>query len=107
MKFLRHLADYWYVYVLFLGSLVGFHLYRKRGIHADPAQALARELRAVAAKREVREMEISLGVQAAKQHVEDKYREQLAQLDEETRAQATSLEQDPAELAKFLERLTR
>lgn len=106
MKALRWLADHWYIPVIMVVAAVTILIGMKRPKDAM-LDLVKRELDAINAKREVREMQIQLGAEAAKQHVNDTYREQLESLDERGKARAEALEKDPAALAKMLEKLSR
>lgn len=106
---LRFLKDYWYVPFLAIGAIIGaiFLIRAKPATREVWAKVLGNELRAIKAKREVRDLRIQLGAEQAKQHVRDKYAEQRKQLSTEAEARVKSLEDNPEELAKVLERLTR
>lgn len=109
MLVLRWIIDYWYVPFLAIGAIVGaiFLIRAKKETREVWAKVLGNELKAIKAKREVRDLRIQLGAEQAKQHVRDKYAERRKQLSREAEARVKSLEDNPEELAKVLERLTR
>lgn len=111
MRVLRFIADYWYVPLIALAAIIGAVFlnrtrpgWKKSG---KSFQTLETELAAIKAKREVRELKLQLGAEQAKQHVLDKYAAQRESLDREAEDRITKLENDPEQLAKVLERLTR
>jgi len=108
MKVLRFLLDYWYVPLLALGAVIGaiFVTRAKRGT-ALPVLTLKTELAAIEAKRDARAVRLHRGAEAAKQHVLTKYALKRKSLDERAEARVRALEDDPEQLAKTLERLTR
>lgn len=106
MKILRWIADYWYVPLLLVGVVLGLLFFWKRG-KVPPLEGLTKELKAIEAKREARDIQLQLGAEQAKQHVAEKYAEKRKTLDDEAEAKAKELEHDPVALALYLERLTR
>jgi delta 1-pyrroline-5-carboxylate dehydrogenase len=108
MKALRWIADYWYIPLFIVGAIVGVILLTRKGKSgAGLIQKVQTELSAIAAQREARDLKLQLGAEQAKQHVLDKYAEKRKQLDEKAEARVKELEDDPEQLAKVLERLTR
>ena len=106
MSILRWLADYWYIPVLVVGALVGAVVLSRKGRHWSALRKIATELNAIGAKREVREVQLQLGAEQAKQHVKEKYAAKREALDAKAEAKAKELEHDPLALAKYLVRAT-
>lgn len=101
------LGDYWQFALLALVSpiLVLFWATRKSG--KTPASTLKTELAAIKAKQETRKVRLEHGAEQAKRLVNFKYARTRKNLDLKQRARVKSLEDNPEELAKVLERLTR
>lgn len=99
------LWDHWYIPLFVAGLLAGWLLTRRSASNWSALKQLATELEAIKAGAEVREVKASAGAQAARAHVEERYKEALAQLDERQREEAKVYEQDPIELARFLVRV--
>jgi len=95
------LGRHWYIPVVVVLGVAVWILSRGRTSPTAPVEV---ELEAIEAGAEVRRVNAKLGAEQARQHVQDKYREQLAALDEKQRARAEELSNDPAKLAKFLVR---
>lgn len=109
MRALRWVADYWYIPVIVLLGVVAVVALFWTG-KFDLKKFLDRlgiELASIEAKREARDIKLQLGAEQAKQHVLDKYAEKRKALDEKAEARVKELEDDPEQLAKTLERLTR
>jgi len=108
MRVLRWLADYWYIPLLVVGGVLAWLWFRPRDPQATGAvERLQKELEAIRAARNTREMLIHKDEALVRAAVEQKYRAQIAALDEKKKAKVTALERDPVALAKYLERLTR
>lgn len=107
MSALRWLGDYWYVPFLIVIAIVGMVLLNRKSRPFSAVQKITKELGAIEAKREARNVQLQLGAEQAKQHVKEKYAEKRKVLDTKEEAKAQELEDDPVALAKFLERLTR
>jgi len=65
------------------------------------------ELEAVRAATRARDVEYYFGLEKARTHIEDQYREQLERLNQAQQQKVIDLEDNPAELARYLERLSR
>lgn len=105
MKALRWLRDHWYIVVLVLIAMVGFVI----AAHDPLARRLKRvwldrELEVVKAKAKARRQAAEQGAEAAAQQVKEDYRDAYQRLEEEQKAEAETLEQDPAALAAYLVR---
>lgn len=108
MKYLLWLKTYWYIPLLLIVAVFGYVWLRGRRVPAyTPMDRIKKELEAIQAAKEAREMRIQLGTEQALQHVKDKYQAKREALDAKQEAKAKTLEQDPVALAKYLERLTR
>ena len=106
MKALRWLRDYLALPLTVIGVILAWLLF-KRGAGESQVISVAQELKAIRAKREVRELQIQMGAAAAKKHVEVRYRDRIESLDYEAQAKVDQLSEDPEKLAQMLERLTR
>jgi hypothetical protein len=107
LKALRFIRDYWYIPFFMVGAFALMLLLSRRFKLSSAIQKIDTELSAIRAQRDARAISLELGAEQAKQHVLDKYAEQRKSLDEQMAARVKSLEQDPEQLAKCLERLTR
>lgn len=105
MRILKFLEDYWYIPLLVLGVVVGAIAFRRFDLSIFKAR-LSSELEAIETKREVREIQLQLGTEQAKQHTREKYAAKWKTLDANARAQALELEHDPVKLSLFLGRIT-
>jgi hypothetical protein len=107
-RVLRFIADYWYVPLLVCAGIVGWIFVQKilgnPGI--DPLKLAQSELEAIDAKRQARNLKLELGAEQATRRVKVKYAQKLAALNEQEKAEAADLEQDPEKLALFLARVT-
>lgn len=70
----------------------------------NPAKKLGREVDAINAKADIKRIQVDLDEERALAHVENKYRDDLAAMDDEKRARADKLKKDPAKLAAFIVR---
>lgn len=102
---LHFLADYWYIPALIAGVVLVWIL--TAGKRAPPIGTITRELDAINAKRDARNMQAELGAAAATAKVKAKYAEKWKTLDAEAKAKVEELEDDPVALAVFLERVSR
>jgi len=107
MKLLRCIADYWFVPLLVLGAVAAMCVLSRKGAHWSATKYIDGELRAIDTKRHVRDMQIQHGADAAKRHVRFVYAEKLQALDSKAEVKVQQLENDPAALAKYLEKLSR
>jgi len=107
MKALRFIVDYWYVPFFIVGAVFLMIVLSRKGRRWSAIQKIQKELSAIEAKREARDLKLQLGEEQARQHVLDKYAEQRKNLDAKSEARMKELEKDPERLAKVLERLTR
>ena len=94
------LKKYWYIPVFTLVSLFTWIITRRPG----PFKQTNAEIKAIKAESEVTKLKEIIGTTAAKQLIEDKYQNEIKELDEKQKLQAKELEDDPAKLAKFLVR---
>jgi len=108
-KFLFFLKDYWVVPFLIAGVLGAFLFWKltggKKGF--DPIKQLADTLKIIQSGANAREVQINLGTEIAIQQVKDKYAAKRELLAAEQKQKALELENDPVELARFLESVTR
>ena len=107
MRFLRFIVDYWYVPFFIVGAIFLMVMLSRKGRPWSAIQKIEKELSAIEAKREARDLRMQLGAEQARQHVLDKYAEQRKNLDAKSEARVKELEDNPEQLAKALERLTR
>ena len=101
------IRDRWWIPFLILVAVLAILAFRKWRPKEDPFQGVKDELRAIQAGTDARNMAIQLGTEQATEHVRDKYQARIAALDAQQQAQVAELEDDPVELAKYLERLSR
>jgi hypothetical protein len=106
-RFFQFLTDYWQIPLLVVGGVLAFLFLRDRRTSGKALGKVTRELAAVAAKRETREIELQMGAEQARQHVRDKYTALRGKLDAEAELKAKELEDDPVALTAFLERASR
>ena len=110
MRVLRLLADYWWIPALVVVG-VGLSIFGRRLVGAvfgsGFGEKLSLELGVTEAKRETREVQLKDGHYAAVRHVREKYKAELADLDERESARAKELEADPVKLAKAMARVGR
>lgn len=107
---MKYLLDHWYWPLLVLLGLGGAVLYAMLGKRVDASRMLAMipgELAAIRVKREIREVEIDQGVEAAQRAVREKYRNDLHQLDALQAKRVKELGDNPQQLAMSFERATR
>jgi len=99
---------YWYIPLIAVAGFVAYVLLLRwrPGSKVTPLDTTKRELEAIAAANEVANVRAELGHAEAVKHVEEKYRERLAQLTEAQAARAKKLEDDPEALARFIVRGT-
>ena len=102
----KWVKDYWKIPILIVTGVAAFMLFRK-GKDTGALHGMQLEMSAVAAQREARDLREQAGLEVAKKHVLDKYKEKRELLDEKQEARVKELEDDPEALAKALERLTR
>lgn len=97
------LKRYWYIPAFILVSVLTWFLFRRSGV---PWKETIAEVRAIQAEATVRKLETELSTEKAKQVVRVWYEKEIASLEEKQKEQAKELENDPAELAKFLVRVS-
>jgi len=102
------LVDYWWIPALVILTVAGWILFRWHKPDAPGSMLdVQNELDIIRVGAEAREMEIQLGTNQTIQHVKDKYAAKTATLDATQMLKVKELEDDPVELARYLERLTR
>ncbi len=99
--------DYWYVPALAFGVLLGWIFWSKwtNTPTVPPVEKILKEVAAIGAARETREIAQREGNEEAKKHVADKYAEKRKRLDAEGKLKEKELEDDPVALAKYLDGL--
>jgi len=108
-KLLFFLKDYWVIPFSIIGILSAFVIWKFTGGGKgfDPVKQLADTLKIIQAGANAREVQINLGTEIAVQQVKDKYVAKRELLAAEQKQKALELENDPVELARFLESVTR
>lgn len=97
----KWIKKYWYIPLFAIMSIILWVLIRRKG--TPFAQTIA-EVKAIQAESEATKLKEILGTTKAKQLIEEKYQEEIRDLDEKQKTQAKELENDPSKLAKFLVR---
>lgn len=99
--------DYWFIPVLAIGLLLGWIFWSRwtNTPTVPPVGKILKEVAAIGAARETREIAQRAGNEEAKKHVADKYAEKRKRLDAEAELQVKELEDDPVALAKYLDQL--
>lgn len=95
------LKKYWYIPVFTLGSVALWLLFRRTGM---PFDQVLTELKSIQAKSDIDKLKAEIGTEKAKMVVVEKYKAELQALDAKQKEQANELQNNPAELAKFLVR---
>ena len=90
----------WWIPLFFLAVAIGWILRPRK----TPIAQTKVELAAIEEAGKVKKMEATLGAEIAKAQLRDKFTITIAQFNEQQAQQAKQLEDDPAELAKFLVR---
>ena len=104
---IRWILDYWYIPLIAALAAVGWVLVDRLGtrVGSPLLPSVMGEVAAIGAKREAREIELRAGTEAARRHVRDKYRADLERLNAEAALHVKELEDDPAALAAYLDRI--
>lgn len=102
MAVLYWLKDYWYVPLLLLGAFLLWVCFKSR---RNPLVRIQNEIDAIRAGAYARETQQRYGLEEAKERIREKFRAELAKLDEKQTTQAKELEDDPVALARFLVRV--
>ena len=105
MKALRFLRAYWYIPVFVGGVILVWIL--TGGKKASPIGTIVRELEAIRAGSDTRELTLKVGKEKAVAQLHKDKAEEIKALDAKSAAKAKELEDDPVVLSKFLIRSAR
>lgn len=106
----KWLIDYWYIPFIALGAIVWYLLVCRDKSQGNVHQVFERvsaELEVIEAKQEARDLELTLGHEAAVTEIRRKFTEKRVRLDQQQADKAKELEHDPQQLAKYLSRIGR
>lgn len=103
-RFLHWLVDYWYIPLVVLGGIFLFVMSRGK---ESPSKILFTELDAIKAGSDAKKVQAEKGAEIASEEVRKKHAEALKKLDEEQKAEAERLKNDPVALSKFLIRASK
>jgi len=98
---LAWICDHWQLCVIVVGMLVLLWLCRNIS-PKDFADRIKLELAAIRAKGEARQLSQELGSEKAKNEIENKYKDAMTKFNEEQKAEAERLRDDPVALADFI-----
>lgn len=101
-KALFWIKDHWYLPLFAAGLFLGWWLTRKGSTKGPPLAEIQKELKAIDAGREAREMKARLGATQAAEEVRRQHAEAIQRLDTDQAKKAEQLREDPVALSKFL-----
>ncbi len=97
---------YWHIPIFIIGVLLAWILVRRwfptRKPSVPPLDRIQKELEAIREGAQVDKLQAELGHEQAVAHIEDKFREELAAMDEERAAEAERLRADPEALTRYI-----
>ncbi len=102
---LHFLVDHWYI-PLFVGGVLLLWILTA-GRKMPPVSTVKRELEAIRAGAEAREMQLIMGKEAAVKRLQKERADAIAALNAKQAQRAKELENDPVALSKFLIRAGR
>lgn len=101
-KALNLFRDYWYIPFFILFMILGWIVFRRRDV--TPLEHTKRELKAIQASREIKELIIHDGISKARLKIIAKYMSEKEQFSKDQQIKAERLKHDPVALSKFLVR---
>lgn len=102
---LHWIVDHWYI-PLFVGGVLLLWILTG-GKKAPPASTIKRELDAIRAGAEAREMQLIMGKEAAAKRLQKEHADAVTALNAKQAQRAKELENDPVALSRFLIRVGR
>lgn len=101
------LLDYWYIPAIVVGAILFWVISRNPWRNRNPIKRVLQELQVIKSGARARELEAELGAEQAKTQIMDEYRAKKGALDAEDERKVQELQENPQELARYLERISR